>query len=253
MKNILCCLAALSAALLAGCANTARFNYSAAPGSMVALMPLAGDPTVGVLPAEDLRDVVTYPDNDNANENTGSYYLGMIPLFPFGWRTMRHPDQSREFATLSQFDFQPAEDLAEAAALSLRASRLFAKVVRVRDGKNSGCTYLWRTKLRDTHYRGYLVTYGITYIGAPVLWLIGFPDGLSCGDLGVDFELVERASGKVVWKQSHDLSDSIWHWMYARVGADADIYARMLKYALGKSMVNLSNSFANAGAGSPEN
>ena len=247
MKRILQSFAAVCAALLAAaCSNTSRFNYSAAPGSMPALMPLAGEPAVGVLPAEDLRDVVTYPDNDNANENMGSYYLGMIPLYPFGWRTMRHPDQSSEFATLSQFDFKPAEDLAEASALSLRASRLFGRVVRISDEKKCDCTYLWRTKLRDTHYRGYLVTYGITYIAAPVLWLIGFPDGVSCGDLGVDFELVERASGKVVWKQSHDLSDSIWHWMYARIGADADIYARMLKYALGKSMMDLSRSFAAA-------
>ena len=185
----------LAAVLVAGCSNTARFDYSGAPGAMPVFSPLPGEPTVGVLPAEDLRDAATYADDDNSNEFYGSYYLGLIPFFPFGWRSMRHPEQSGEFATLSQFDFNPAEDLADASVRSLRASRLFSKVERVRDPQKSDCTYLWRTKLRGSRYRGYLITYGITYFAAPLLWVIGFPDGVSSEDLKVDFELVDRASG----------------------------------------------------------
>jgi len=235
--------AAFTAVFASGCSNTSRFNYSAAYGSMPMLMPLPGNPTVGVLPAEDCRDAVTYPDDDNANETSGSYYLGMIPFMPFGWHTMRHPEQSGEFATLSQFDFKPAEDLAEAAALSLKTSRLFAQVKRVRDPQNSACTYLWRTRLNSTKYRGFLITYGITYIGAPFLWLIGFPDGLSSARLAVDFELIDCATGKVVWNFRNDLGDTLWHWMYARIGADADLYARMLKYALSRALTDLSGRY----------
>ena len=235
--------AACVAYFAVGCSNTSRFNYSAGFGAMPAMTPLPGGPTVGVLPAEDFRDADTYAAGDNSNESIGSYYLGMIPFMPFGWRTMRHPEQSGEFATLSQFDFNPSEDLAVASAISLKSSQLFAKVERVRDPQKCDCTYLWRTRLRNTYYRGHLITYGVTYIGAPVLWLIGFPDGLSTAELDVDFELVDRATGAVVWSFRNDLGDSLWHWMYARIGADADLYARMMKYALSRSLLDLAHKY----------
>ena len=237
--------AAFAAFLTTGCSNTSRFDYSGSYGEMRSFsIPLPGDPTVGVLPAEDERGYRSYNDNDNDNETGGSFYLGMLPFFPFGWHFMRHPEQSGGFATLSQFDFNPSEDLAEAAALSLKASKLFAKVERVRDPKKCDCTYLWRTKLRNTNYCGYLFTYGITYIGAPFLWVIGFPDGLSSVRLDIDFELVERATGRVVWNYRNDvLGETVVHWIYARVGADADPYARLMKYAMTRSLDDLSKRY----------
>ena len=232
--------AACAAILTTGCSNTSRFDYPNAYGAMPTFAPLPGAPTVGVLPAEDLRDTDTYGRNDNSNESVGSYYLGLIPFMPFGWHTSRHPEQSGELATLSQFDFSPSEDLAVAAEISLKTSKLFAKVERVRDPNNCNCTYLWRTKLRNTYYRGHIITYGITYFFVPPFWIIGFPDALSTAELDVDFELVERATGRVVWSYRNELGDSLWHWLYARVGADADLYARMMKYAMGQSLTDLS-------------
>jgi len=232
-------LALFAALILTGCSNTSRFDYSSAYGAMPTFAPLPGNPTVGVLPAEDHRDADTYAGGDNSNESVGSYYLGLIPLMPFGWHTMRHPEQSGEFATLSQFDFSPAEDLAVASAISLRTSNLFAKVERVRDPNKCDCTYLWKTKLRNTYYRGYILTYCLS-VFIPPFWVIGFPDGLSTAELDVDFELVERATGRVVWSFRNELGDSLWHWLYARVGADADLYARMMKYAMARSLADLS-------------
>ena len=242
MKLVPIFAAAVCAAILTtGCSNTSRFDYSGAYGAMPTFAQLPGAPTVGVLPAEDHRDYRSYPDNDNDNETGGSYYLGMLPFFPFGWHFMRHPEQSGEFATLSQFDFNPSEDLAAAAAISLKTSKLFAKVERVRDPKNCDCTYLWKTRLRNTNYCGYLFTYGLTYIGAPFLWVLGIPDGLSSVRLDIDFELVERATGRVVWSYRNDvLGETVVHWIYARVGADADPYARLMKYAMARSLNNLS-------------
>ena len=245
MKTLPIIAAALCAALaLSGCSNTSRFNYSSAYGAMPTFAPLYDEPTVGVMPAEDHRDRRSYQDNDNDNESYGSYYLGLIPFFPFGWRFMHHPEQSGEFVTLSQFDFSPNEDLAAAAALSLKTSKLFAKVERVRDPRRCECTYLWRTKLNNSNYCGYILTYGITYFAAPVLWLIGFPDGLSSTRLDVDFELVERSTGRVVWSyRNEDLSETVWHWLYARVGADADPYARMMKYSMARALADLSEKY----------
>ena len=234
---------ALAAALfVTGCSNTSTFDYSGAYGAMPTFAPLPGNPTVGVLPAEDHRDSDTYALQDNSNESVGSYYLGLIPLMPFGWHTMRHPEQSGEFATLSQFYFNPSEDLAAASAVSLKTSKLFAKVERVRDPNNCNCTYLWRTKLRNTYYRGHIITYCLS-IFVPPLWVIGFPDALSTAELDVDFELVERATGRVVWVYRNELGDSLWHWIYARVGADADLYARMMKDAMARSLADLSANY----------
>lgn len=231
--------AAVTAALITtGCSNTSRFDYSGAYGAMPTFAPLPGAPSVGVLPAEDHRDADTYASQNNSNESVGSYYLGLIPLMPFGWRTMRHPEQSGEFATLSQFDFNPTEDLAVASAIGLKTSNLFSRVERVRDPNNCSCTYLWRTKLRNTYYRGHIITYGLS-VFVPPFWVIGFPDALSTAELDVDFELVERATGRVVWSCRNELGDSLWHWIYARVGADADLYARMMKYAMARSLSDL--------------
>ena len=245
MKHLSIPVLALAAAFLAaGCSNTSTFDYSGAYGAMPTFAPLPGNPTVGVLPAEDHRDADTYALENNSNESVGSYYLGLIPLMPFGWHTMRHPEQSGEFATLSQFYFNPSEDLAVASAISLKTSKLFAKVERVRDPANCDCTYLWRTKLRNTYYRGHIITYGLTYIFVPPFWIIGFPDALSTAELDVDFELVERATGRVVWRSNNGvLGETVVHWIYARVGADADPYARLMKYAMARSLADLAAKY----------
>ena len=251
MKKTLSLLAAACGVLFAaGCSNTSTFDYSGAYGAMPTFAQLPGAPSVGVLPAEDHRDADTYALQDNSNESVGSYYLGLIPLMPFGWHTSRHPEQSGEFATLSQFYFNPSEDLAAASALSLKASKLFSRVERVRDPRKCDCTYLWRTKLRNTYYRGYIMTYCLS-VFVPPFWVIGFPDALSTAELDIDFELVERATGKVVWQSRNELGDSIWHWIYARVGADADLYARMMKYAMARSLADLSKVYPSLVAPQP--
>ena len=246
MKKTFSILAAAVCAVLfaTGCSNTSRFDYSGAYGAMPTFSVLPGAPSVGVLPAEDHRDYRSYDDNDNDNETGGSYYLGLLPFFPFGWRFMRHPEQSGEFATLSQFDFNPTEDLAVAAALSLKTSKLFSKVERVRDPKNCDCTYLWRIRLRNSSYCGYLFTYGITYFAAPLLWVVGLPDGLSSVRMDIDFELVDRATGRVIWQYRNEhLGETVVHWIYARIGADADPYARLMKYAMARSLADLSATY----------
>ena len=246
MKKTFSILAAAVCAVLfaTGCSNTSRFDYSGAYGAMPTFSVLPGAPSVGVLPAEDHRDYRSYDDNDNDNETGGSYYLGLLPLMPFGWHFMRHPEQSGEFATLSQFDFNPTEDLAVAAALSLKTSKLFSKVERVRDPKNCDCTYLWRIRLRNSSYCGYLFTYGITYFAAPLLWVVGLPDGLSSVRMDIDFELVDRATGRVIWQYRNEhLGETVVHWIYARIGADADPYARLMKYAMARSLADLSATY----------
>ena len=61
MKILTVIAPALAAALfVTGCSNTSTFDYSGAYGAMPTFAPLPGNPTVGVLPAEDHRDSDTY-------------------------------------------------------------------------------------------------------------------------------------------------------------------------------------------------
>ena len=241
MKKFLFSAVCAGALLLCGCTNTARFNYSAATGPMPVFSTLPNNPTVGVLPAVDKRGekYILSGDSSMPSPTGGSFWLGMIPLMPFGWHTLLYPEQATNFATMHQFDFKPADDLATAAAESLKQSGLFSQVKIQRDAKNAPYDYLWKTEMLDTQYRGMLLTYGITYLAAPVLWVIGFPDGISTVDLSLRFTLIEVASGKAVWQYEFNGSDYLWHWIYTRIGEDCSLYASLMKFGMASAMTDL--------------
>ena len=73
-----------------------------------------------------------------------------------------------------------------------------------------------------------LIKYCITYFLSPALWIIGFPSGRSVNELGVSFDLIERATGKVLWTYDYSGRDYLVHWLYARIGQDASMYAPFL-------------------------
>lgn len=241
MKNLLFGVVSAGLLILCGCTNTARFDYSAARGPMPTFSPLPDAPTLGVLPAMDARGekYLSTDDDSMPSPTGGSFWLGMIPGMPFAWHTILYPEQGEDFATLHQFDFRPASDIAGAAAESLKRSGLFAQVKMVNNLNAPGCRYLWKTEILDTQYRGWLITYGVTYLAAPVLWAIGFPDGISTVDLAVRFTLIDSATGQAVWKYEYVGDDHLWHWMYARIGEDCRLYAELMKFAMAKATTDL--------------
>ena len=49
---------------------------------------------------------------------------------PFGYLIKGEPEKTDDFVSLGRFHFDPVNDLANAAFVSLKASNLFAKVMR---------------------------------------------------------------------------------------------------------------------------
>ena len=59
------------------------------------------------------------------------------------------------------------------------------------------------------------------------------------------FELVDRASGEVVWEYNYLKSDYLNHWIYARYDKDVSIYPRLMKEAMNGALYELSKKMPN--------
>ena len=239
MKKTLLAMACAAAALLLGaCTSVATFDYTAAPGAMMRFRE-AGSATksVAVMPFMDQRGSGTVrPAGDH-----GSLYLGLIPLLPYGWVEKGEPENSVDFVSLGRFHFDVQNDLAAASIASLKSSGLFKNVTKANNAAQAAnADYIWRGSVNSTFYRGRMFSYGITYCFSHILWIVGIPYGSSTNELGVNFELVDRASGDVVWSFGYLASDYLNHWIYARVGKDVSIYPRLMKEAMNQALYKLS-------------
>ena len=238
-------LTGLCVLALTGCTDFAKFDYNGAYGTMVKFQePGAATKTVAVVAASDQRGIKNGANGLTAGDR-GSLYLGLIPLFPFGYLEKEEPDNSDDFPTLGRFHFDVQNDLGDAAFASLKASNLFADVTRASAAKKAETDYIWRTNVTSTYYAGFLYSYCVTYIAAPVLWVIGAPCGTSINELWVKFELVDRKSGKTVWTYDYRGRDFITHWIYARIGQDTSLYARLMKAAMNAALYDLNQKLPN--------
>ena len=237
-RFILSAAFAAAAFFLNACNNVANFDYQAAPGTLIKLRePGSATKSVAVMPFMDQRGMKGL-DTDG---DQGSFFLGFIPLIPTGFVEKEQPENSDQFVTIARFHFDVQNDLAAASIASLKASGLFSEVTKANNAAQAAnADYIWRGSVNSTFYRGCMFSYCITYFFSPVLWVIGAPFGSSTNELGVNFELVERASGKVVWTYDFDREDSITHWIYARIGKDASLYALLMKLAMNQALRDLS-------------
>ena len=237
---------AAAALVLSACTNIAKFDYQAAPGTMAKLRePGAATKSVAVMPFMDQRGMGMIDPAQAAPAHAvgdhGSFFLGFIPFMPFGYVEKTQPENSEDFVSLGRFHFDVQNDLAAAAIASLKSSGLFSNVAKANNAAQAANSdYIWRGSVNSTFYRGRMFTYGLTYFVSPLLWVVGIPSGSSTNELGVKFELVDRASGDVVWSFGYLASDYLNHWIYARVGKDTSIYPRLMKDAMNQALYKLS-------------
>lgn len=226
------------ALVLSACTNIAKFDYNGAPGTLAKLRePGSATKSVAVMPFMDRRGLAA----DRAVGDHGSFFLGFLPLLPYGYVEKEQPENSEDFVSLGRFHFDVQNDLATAAATSLKSSGLFSSVTKANNAAQAAnADYIWRGSVSSTFYRGRMFTYTLTYFVSPLLWVVGLPSGSSTNELAVKFELVDRASGSVVWEYSYDKSDYLNHWIYARVGKDTSIYPRLMKEAMNGALLKLS-------------
>lgn len=237
---------AAAALVLSACTNVAKFDYQAAPGAMIKLRePGSAAKSVAVMPFMDQRGMGNFDPALAASAHDvgdhGSFFLGFIPLMPFGYVEKTQPENSEDFVSLGRFHFDVQNDLAAASIASLKNSGLFKNVTKANNAAQAAdADYIWRGSVTSTFYRGRMFTYGLTYFVSPVLWVVGIPSGSSTNELGVKFELVDRAGGDVVWSFDYLASDYLNHWIYARVGKDVSIYPRLMKEAMNQALYKLS-------------
>ena len=199
--------------------------------------PGSGSKSVAVLPFMDQRNV-SGVEVRHAGDS-GSLYLGFIPLMPAGFVTKSAPENSDGFVSLGRYHFDVANDLADAAVLSLKASNLFERVTLANTLEQAEADYIWRGRVNSTYYSGAMLSYCVTYFASPVLWVVGAPSGVSTNELLVDFELIERSTGEVVWSGSYGGRDSVAHWLYAHIGQDVSLYPVLMKQAMNSALFDL--------------
>ena len=237
-KFIISAVAVAAALVLGACNNIAKFDYNGAPGTLARFAePGSATKSVAVMPFMDQRGL----DPAHPAADHGSFFLGFLPLMPFGYVEKDQPELSEDFVSMERFHFDVQNDLAAASIASLKSSGLFKNVTKANNAAQAAnADYIWRGSVNSTFYRGRMFSYGITYCFSHILWIVGIPYGSSTNELGVKFELVDRASGDVVWSFSYLASDYLNHWIYARVGKDVSIYPRLMKEAMNQALYKLS-------------
>ena len=236
----------LAALLLASCASTASFNYAILPGSVPRYSPLPSGTSIAVLPFTDMRVRYQSVGEDDTAER-GSFAAGWVPLMPFGWVEKRFPEQEHghRFATLNTYWCQFDRELAQASADSLEFCGLFSRVYRAENAAQTDADWLFRGSYVLTEYQGERLTYGVTYLLAPFLWTVGFPCAVSHCRMALNFEIIERASGRVLWRFAYNGGDRLVQWLYYNYGEDTQRFTKLTNYALGAAIFDLKSAIDN--------
>ena len=222
------------------CVSNAHFDYRHTPGTMQRFpVPICHE-TIGIEPFRDCRRRL-----ENAEKlplERGSFALGWLPILPYAWVSKAYPEKPGEhgFATLRSYWCQFDVELAVATAGSLNYSHLFSKpCVLVTPENNEETDWIFRGFLYDSTYEGERLTYGVTYLVAPLLWAVGFPNAVSHNRLSVAFQLVNRRKERVVWEYRYSGQTDTVHWLYWNTGRDVDGYPQLMKVALNAALYDL--------------
>jgi len=214
--------------LAAGCLTT-NFVY---PNDAAGLFKADAGKTlpdkVAVLPFEDVRQ----PGN-----TFSTAYLSLIPLYPYGYVSYHRPDAASGFLTVLNYNFKPAEELAKAAALSMRRSGLFQNVYFTYGGELAQANFVLQGRVTSTFYEGTAYSYGLSCAGS-YLALVGAPYGSSLNRLGLSLTLKNRF-GVTVWEYSAEREARILQWIYTDVGADLRQYPALMQQIMNDAMRDL--------------
>ncbi|MFA7229880.1 MAG: hypothetical protein WC071_01290 [Victivallaceae bacterium] len=230
MKTFIIMLFALGLlAVMPGCGTTARFVYPADMNTLVKFDDKQRqDKVVAVLPFDDFRS--------DANE-ASTFFFYLVPLMPYGWGNYDRPDDEAIFLSIAGFDFNPSEDLAKAAAVSLRRSNLFKDAWFTFGGEKDKADYILTGQVMSTEYKCKVFSYGIS-LPCPYLWMLGAPAGTSCNRLHVKFALHDK-KGQLIWEHSFDREENIMQWLYYRYGQDVKMYAPLMEQAMNEALQNM--------------
>ncbi len=221
-------------ATLNGCGATAKFVY---PDDNSKLIHFTDGPAyskkVIVTPFEEMR---------GSKNQAGTYWLYLIPLMPYGWGQYERPDAARMFNTINEFTFTPSEDLAKAAAYSLRRSNLFEDVFFSFGGDKDKADFVFEGEILSTKYRGSVWSYGLSVYG-PLLWFIGLPAGRSYNDLSLALRMKDISAKKLLWEKTYQVNQRITQGLYYSSGHDARGYSMLMQNVMNDAITEINQVF----------
>lgn len=224
----------LALSLLSGCGTTAKFIYPAKGRNLIRFDDgPAYQKKIAVVPFEDMR---------GDKNQYGTYFLYLIPLMPFGYAEYERPDAARMFNTIAEFDFDMSEDLAKAAAYSLRKSGLFVDAFFTFGGDKEKAQLLLEGEVFSTIYNGKIFSYGLSAYG-PLLWFFGLPMGTSRNDVVLNLKLTDLISGKGIWEKNYNLTHKIVQGLYYHYGHDVKGYAYLMQEIMNDAVEDMNRKF----------
>ncbi len=222
MKSLFLGMGAAVLFCMTGCETVDRFVYPADDAGLVQVSPEPlSDREVTVLPFEDYRGT-GYSDLTQV--------LFYLPLSPYGWKEVARPDRYG-------FAFQPGDDLAGAALVSLRRANLFSKVSSADDTEANNAGLFLSGRVLSTTYTERLTAYGLMQ-GGMALWLLGVPAG-NCDNQLVFRMVLHDKSGKVLWNFDYSGSWRQWWGLYYNVNDCRAGYAELTREAMNQAMEQL--------------
>ena len=132
------------------------------------------------------------------------------------------------FCSIAQFEFTPTEDLAKAAAYSLRKSCLFDDAFFTFGADKDKANYILCGTVTSSRYTGKIISYGVSVV-CPYLWILGLPCGTSKDEIALQLSLVDGTSKKVLWQKSYEMTDSITQGLYYEFGHDVLAYSQLMQ------------------------
>lgn len=232
--------AALGVLLLgSGCGTTAKFVYPSDPSNLIRFSATSVfEGKVAVTPFEEYR----------SDKNSFSpFYLYLIPLMPFGYFSHDRPEAARTFVSIQEFDFDASEDLAKAAASSVRRSGLFDDAFFTYGGDKENADYVLEGDIISARYEGAIYSYGLSFVGT-TLWLIGFPSGSSENFLTLHMRLLDRPTGETLWEFSTGKKWRRLQGLYYRFGHDVKGYVPLMEEIMNEALTDMNNTLSNSQA-----
>lgn len=216
---------------LSGCGATAKFVY---PDDMRNLTRLQESPVHNKIVA-----VLPFDDSRASSNDLGSLFMYMVPLWPYGVCYYNRPDAALYFMSINKFDFNPSEDLAKAAAMSLRRSNLFKDAFFTFGGEKNQADYFLSGNIISTEYKGRIFSYGLSIFG-PILWTLGAPAGTSANKLTFNLILRDKQN-TIIWEYTTDKSQYLIQWLYYGMGYDVQMYPKLMEQSMNEAILDMAN------------
>ncbi len=190
---VCCCL------LISGCMGT--FDYRVPADAAIAKHQY--DCTVVVENFKDNRPEI----------GSNKMFFSWIPLMPFGWGYYNRPEDGKFYLSIQSFKFYPTVQLAEAAEMSLKYSKLFKNIYFLKQYTEIKPDYIFTGIIESTLYRQKMFTYCLSFFGS-LLWLIGAPAGWTENQIEIDFILKSAKDNKTIWTYNAKNSEDEVEWFY---------------------------------------